>query len=340
MSHWFVEHSRPRIAMTIMIMCFVHVVSSFHAQDAISCLVPARWAGGQSVISHYSTTQNRHQLSSLTFDLQHRKVDQGIANSAFETSKIQIYSVLPDRNGYGGSHVIFGTIEHDVEGEFLKRFRAVTGAFKRIALTHDTFVSGGIHLGYGMRTWRNLGVWDSQYLLNPITPELEESGENILLDQKHYLESGVEIGYQSSLFGISYRAVHAPVNQSLFRYQKDPYAFRHTVLALGQFDIETSRNTWKCVVWGEFERQSGAQLFSMGSLLQYGLGYDTRLSDAGSSTLIGIGAVYRNTGQIAPIFSCQFQRQWTCWIAPDVAVGPTNINTGWTAGVRSFIDWY
>ena len=86
--------------------------------------------------------------------------------------------------------------------------------------------------------------------------------------------------------------------------------------------------------WLEMERQAGAQLLSLGTMFTVSVGEDSQFTDLKSATRIGLGAVYRSTGQIAPVLSCQFERRWTCWVAPEMAVGINSIRSGWNAGMR------
>ncbi len=90
--------------------------------------------------------------------------------------------------------------------------------------------------------------------------------------------------------------------------------------------------------WLEMERQAGAQLLSIGTMLTMSIGEDSKFTELKSATHIGLGAIYRSTGQLAPVVSCQFERNWTCWIAPEMAVGLTSIRSGWNAGMRVHLN--
>lgn len=302
-------------------------------QDAISCLIPARWAAGQTVNGPSTTGLQRSRSPRLTLDLTHRAINLGIANSDYSTSRAYVNYAIPERSGSGEFGWI-GAVEDDREGDALQRLRIIAGGYKKVQLAPKRFLTAALQLGYGRRAWRSMGIWDSQYLQNPAAPELAESGEASGAAPQHYLETGLELAYQSYQATAAYRLLHAPVNQGFFPYTKDPYALRHTVFLSRWQDIETGGVPLRNLTWMEWEGQAGARLASFGTLFTTTLGEDSQFTELKSATRIGFGAMYRNTGQVAPVISCQFDRRWTLWIAPEAAVGATSVRSGWNAGMR------
>ena len=332
MSRLFVDLRHGALAL-LLSFCSL----SMQGQDALSCLIPARWSAGQAVSARALSGFQQSLLPKLTVDLSHRNIDLGLVNSPFQTSRLHLTYAIPERSG-GGEAGWTGQLEDDREGESLQRPRIVAGAYKKVRLAKNRFFSAALHLGYGRRTWRNNGIWDSQYLLNPVAPELAESGESSAMGAVNYLETGIELGYQTLQFSAVYRALHAPVNQGFFRYSTDPFALRHTVLLSRQQEIRGMSFPLRNLSWLEMERQAGAQLLSIGTMLTMSIGEDSKFTELKSATHIGLGAIYRSTGQLAPVVSCQFERNWTCWIAPEMAVGLTSIRSGWNAGMRVHLN--
>jgi hypothetical protein len=302
-------------------------------QDAISCLIPARWAAGQTVNGPSVTGLQRSLSPRLTFDVTHRAISLGIANSDYSTSRAYVNYAVPERSG-GGEFGWTGTIEDDREGQAFQRLRLVAGGYKKVQIAPKRFLTAALHLGYGRRAWRNMGIWDSQFLQNPAAPELAESGESSGADPQHYLETGLELAYQSQQATAAYRMLHAPVDQGFFAYTEDSYTLRHTVFLSRWQDIETGGVPLRNLTWVEWEGQAGARLASIGTLFTTTLGEDSQFTELKSAMRIGLGAIYRSTRQVAPVFSCQFDRRWTVWLAPEIAVGSESIRSGWNAGMR------
>ena len=305
------------------------------AQDALSCLVPARFGSGQAIWTAQGQAIRLQQNPALTFDLYHRQVDQGLQNSQFQNSRLQATWSVPSTRGFKGTASgITGLIEDDREGAALQRFRLLVGGFKKIKIAESSHLTGAVQLGYGLRTWRNQGIWDSQYLINPIQPELAESGESFLQTSQHYLEAGTELTFQTAAWSVAYRVLHAPVDQGFFRYSKDPYALRHSALASWRKALNWSGMTLQGMLWSEIERHGGAMALSTGGMLEHSFGQESRLTDFKSATAVALGLVYRHTGQLAPLVSVRFQRRWTCWIAPEWSITTQGVSSGWSAGFR------
>jgi len=329
MSRWFGNIQHGAAAVVVALACS----TSMQGQDALSCLIPARWATGQAISAPSSQGFQRSLVPKLTVDLSHRNIDLGLVNTPFQTSRLHVNYAIPERSG-NGEVGWMGQIEDDREGESLQRLRIVAGAYKKVKLDRNRYFSAALQLGYGRRAWRNSGLWDSQFLQNPVAPELAESGESSAIGATNYLETGIELGFQSLQFTAVYRALHAPVDQGFFRYTEDPYALRHTVMLSRHQEILGASFPMRNLSWLEMERQAGAQLLSLGTMFTVSVGEDSQFTDLKSATRIGLGAVYRSTGQIAPVLSCQFERRWTCWVAPEMAVGINSIRSGWNAGMR------
>lgn len=302
-------------------------------QDAISCLVPARWTAGQSVSGPSAGGLQRSQLPRLTVDIHHRTVNLGVVNSDYSTSRAYVNYAVPDRRGKG-EFGWTGAVEDDREGTSLQRLRVVAGGYKKVQLAPQRFLTAALHLGYGRRAWRNMGIWDSQFLLNPAAPELAESGESSGAAPQHYLETGLELAYQSLHSTAAYRMLHVPVDQGFFVNSNDPYALRHTLFFSRWQDIESIGLPLRNLTWIEWEGQAGARLTSIGTLFTATIGEDSRFTELKSATRVGLGALYRSTGQVAPVLSCQFDRRWTVWLAPEMAIGTSSIRSGWNAGMR------
>ena len=337
MSPWFDNILRRRSVL----LCGVLILGSpcVQSQDALSCLIPARFGSGQAIWTAQGQTIRLQQAPSLTFDLYHRNVDQGVPNSQFKNSRLQVNWTVPSKRGSKGTASgITGLLEDDREGQALQRFRLLVGGFKKIRIGQTSHLTGAIQLGYGLRTWRNQGLWDSQYMSNPVEPALAESGESILQNNQHYLEAGTELTFQTTAWSAAYRVLHAPVDQGFFKYSKDPYALRHSALVAWRPAIPLRNTVMQGLVWSEIERHGGAMALSTGAMVEQTFGQDSRLTDLKSATAVALGLVYRHTGQLAPIVSVRFQRRWTCWLAPDWRVGSAGISTGWSAGFRSQIS--
>lgn len=340
MSPWYDDLMTRRTGLLTGLLTGLFVLCNTNAQsqDALSCLVPARMGSGQAIWTAEGQAFRLQQAPSLTFDLYHRKVEQGLPDSQFKNSRLQATWSVPSKRGFKGTASgITGLVEDDREGQALQRFRLLIGGFKKIKIAQASHLTGAIQLGYGLRTWRNQGIWDSQYLINPVQPELAESGEGILQNNQHYLEAGTELTFQTYAWSVAYRVLHAPVDQGFFRYSKDPYALRHSALVSWRKVLHVRNATMQGLLWSEIERHGGAMALSTGAMLEQTFGQDSRLTDFKSATAVALGLIYRHTGQLAPIVSVRFQRRWTCWLAPEWSVTAQGISTGWSAGFRSQI---
>ncbi len=334
--HHVMSRSFDNLPYRILLMSFMafHAME-FHGQDAASSLMPARMGSGQAIWAAGGGLANRSNSPAMLFDLVHQQVNQGVGEDGFQTSRLQLSWHFPEKHGNPGEATgILCLIEDDKEGTALQRFRLLAGGFKRIQINRSDFLTGAIQLGFGQRIWKNQGVWDSQYLLNPVQPLTEESGEALFQDRATHFEVGGELTYQAKNWTAAYRLLHAPVNQGFFRHSKDAYAIRHTVLASWYSDFKWQNTLFRSLCWTEIERQGTAMLWSTGAMLEREFGEDSRFTDNRSSTIVALGLVYRNTGQLAPIMSIRFQRRWTCWVAPEWSIGAQSINSGWSAGIR------
>ena len=334
MSRWY---ANPALRMVWVVVIFggtlpVQVVA---AQDASSNLIPARLGAGQAIWTAAGNPINQRAEATLLFDLYHQNIQQGMTSGGFQTSRMQVSWSQPERKGTSGtSYGLVGMIEDDREADVLQRLRLQCAGFKRIRIGSRAFLTGALQLGYGQRNWRNAGIWDSQYLLNPVHPELESSGEYVYRDRKHYLEMGGELTYQTPEWSIAYRVLHAPVDQGFFRYSADRYAARQSLMAAWRKDMTWKNTAFQSLLWSEIERQSGAMLFTTGVMVERSFGVDSRITGNRSATVVALGMVYRSTGQLAPILSTTLHRRWTVWLAPDWNIGLQRAATGWSAGFR------
>ena len=304
------------------------------AQDAIAPLVPARWVAGQSLATERSGRLSGVQSEFLGIDLYHRNVDQGISSGGFETSRLHATWNIPKRRSVGESFALTGTIEDDREGNALQRFRIVLGGFSKIRVDNDRFIVGGVRIGYGQRNWLNQGIWDSQYLANPAQPALAESGEGRMENTNGYLETGLELGMMSSRWTVAYAMQNAPVDQGFYAYTADPYTTQHRILLAHRTEFQMGSIPFKSLSWLEWQRQGPTSFGTVGTSLEFQIGEDSRLTELKSASAIGAGVLYRTTGQLSPLVSCNFLRKYTVWLAPDWGVGPLNVQTGWTVGGR------
>ena len=312
------------------------LLSSFDssAQDAIATLVPTRWVAGQSLSAERSGRLSGVHSESLAIDLYHRNVDQGISTGGIETSRLQATWNIPKQRSMGESFALTGTIEDDREGNSLQRFRLVLGGFSKIRLDNDRFILGGVRIGYGQRNWLNQGIWDSQYLANPAQPVLAESGEGRLENTNGYLETGLELGMMSRRWTVAYAMQNTPVDQGFYAYTTDAYTTQHRVLLAHRTSFQMGPIPFKSLSWMEWQRQGPASFGTVGTSLEFQIGEDSRLTEFKSASAIGAGLLYRTTGQLSPVVSCNFLRKYTVWLAPDWGIGPLNVQTGWTVGGR------
>ena len=141
MSRLFVDLRHGALAL-LLSFCSL----SMQGQDALSCLIPARWSAGQAVSARALSGFQQSLLPKLTVDLSHRNIDLGLVNSPFQTSRLHLTYAIPERSG-GGEAGWTGQLEDDREGESLQRLRIVGWGLQEGSIGEESFLFSRPSLG-------------------------------------------------------------------------------------------------------------------------------------------------------------------------------------------------
>ena len=303
------------------------VATSAWAQDAPSYLLPGRLGAGATLWTHDQIAGKWKGASTGLVDVQYASTTllsgaQCVTNrlaGSWTLTDAGLNSLLGRRRAFGqGEWTVMGQIEDANEADVLQRTRLVFALGRTVRLSPDWGMRVALHGGKGWRRWNATGIWDSQYLANPVDPASAASGETPLADARSYFEGGFEVGLNGTHARWSYRWLHLPTNQGLLIGSADPYPIRHSFLATTRYELaERVEGTG----WAAFETQGGARLLTLGAAAAWTFGEDSYITGFNAATVVSAGLVYRSTGHLSPLVHVAWKRRWIVWLAPDMAVG-------------------
>lgn len=301
------------------------VATAATAQDAPSYLLPGRLGAGATLWAHDAVVGKWHGQSTGLVDVQYASVTL-LSGAQCTTNRLAGSWTLTDaglnillgrRDGGQGEWTLMGQIEDSNEADVLQRTRLTFALGRSVRLSPAWGLRLALHGGKGWRRWMADGIWDSQYLLNPVDPASAASGEIELTDAQSYLEGGFELGLNGAHSRLSYRWLHLPTNQSLLD-ARDPYTVRHSFLATTRHEVQQDL---EATGWAAFETQGGARLLTLGAAAAMAFGEDSQITGHLAATVVSAGLVYRSTGHLSPLVHVAWKRRWIVWLAPDVAIG-------------------
>lgn len=303
------------------------------AQDAPSPLLPGRLEGGGTLWTHDELVGRWHAQSTGLIDLNYASTTL-LSGATCETNRLEgswsltdagLNSLLNEmgiRRGRSGQGIwtISGQIEDVNEADVLQRTRLTFAMARSVQLSPAWKLRMALHGGKGWRRWMGNGIWDSQYLANPVDPASAPSGEFEISEARSYMEGGFELGLSGATTRLSYRMLHLPFNQSLLQHldASDPYAIRHSLLVSTRQPIT---DFFESTGWVLTEFQAGARLLSVGAAAAWTFGEDSYFTGFRSATVVSGGLVYRTTGHLNPLVHIAFKRKWMAWFAPQVPIG-------------------
>ena len=304
------------------------VAASATAQDAPSYLLPGRLGAGATLWAHDAVVGKWHGQSTGLVDVQYASVTL-LSGATCTTNRLAgswtltdagLNTLLGRRGGGRGTWTLMGQIEDHNEADVLQRTRLTFALGRSVQLNPSWEMRLALHGGKGWRRWMADGIWDSQYLANPVDPASAASGEIELTDSRSYFEGGFELGLNGAHSRLAYRWLHLPSNQSLLGHDGalDPYTVRHSFLATTRHEVQQDL---EATGWAAFETQGGARLLTLGAAAAWAFGEDSQITGHHAATVVSAGLVYRSTGHLSPLVHVAWKRRWIVWLAPDVAVG-------------------
>jgi hypothetical protein len=325
---------RPWAAGLLLAACGTGMWSTGSAQDAPVFQLAGRHAAHQPM---WSTGGPRLDLSlkpTISASLQYRQANTGITGGSFTTSQAHL-AYQPGRKPWRFSL----RIADDREADVLQRLNIMAGGAYRVRLASDLHFVAGFVLGYGQRTWRNRGVWDDQYVNNPIDPAAGLTNEvTINGARSHHFDAGISCRIDSKHSTTAYRLLHAPADQGFLRNGSDRMDLRHSLIYVYSGKLELSAFTLPFRAWAEIERQSGAMRGSVGGWVEWTFGQDSRLTGFQSASIIVVGCSADASGLLSPILGTTIDRQWTIWASPDIRFWGEHPGTGaWSIGLRGLL---
>ena len=306
-------------------------VASVCAQDAPSYLLPGRLGAGQSLWTQEANAGKWHSQSVGLVDVQHAAttllsgaecVSNRIAGS-WTITDAGVATLLANAGGKRrmagqGSWTLVAQFEDADDAGVVRRTRLVAAVGRSVRLSPTWGLRLALHGGRGSSRWGQTGIWDSQYVANPLDPASAPSGETPLPGARSYLEGGFELALTAPTAQVAYRALHVPSNQSLLEGSEDPYTTRHSFLGTVRTAVA---DQVEATGWVEFETQGGARLFTVGAAGAWTFGEDSYFTGFQSATVISGGAVYRSTGHLSPLLHVAWKRRYIAWFAPDIPMG-------------------
>lgn len=323
-------------------------VATAVAQDAPSYLLPGRLGAGQTLWTHDANAGKWHSQSIGLIDVQYAAttllsgaecVTNRIAGS-WTITDAGVATLLANAGGKRriagqGSWTVVGLFEDADDAGVVRRTRFVAAVGRTVQLSPTWGLRLALHGGRGSRRWGEQGIWDSQYVANPLDPASAGSGETPVLGVRSYLEGGFELGLIAPTVKLSYRLLHVPSNQSLLDASEDPYSSRHSFLGTVRKSVA---DQVEATGWAEFETQGGARLFTVGAAGAWTFGEDSYYTGFKAATLVSGGLVYRSTGHLSPLMHVAWKRRYMVWVAPDIPVGARAAASGLHIGLRARLE--
>lgn len=301
------------------------------AQDAPSYLLPGRLAAGQSLWTQGPSAGQWHSQSVGLVDVQHTATTllsgaECVSNrivGSWTITDAGVATLLANAGGKRrmagqGSWTLVAQFEDADDAGVVRRTRLVAALGRSVQLSPTWGMRLALHGGRGSSRWGGTGIWDSQYMANPLDPASAASGETMLADARSYLEGGFELALTAPAAQIGYRLLHVPSNQSLLEGSEDPYTSRHSFLGTARTSVA---DQVEVSGWAEFETQGSARLFTVGAVGAWTFGEDSYFTGFQSATVVSGGAVYRSTGHLSPLVHVAWKRRYIFWFAPDIPVG-------------------
>ncbi len=298
------------------------------AQDAPSYHLPGRLGAGTTQWTHRPVAGKWNRQSVGLVDVQYVSTTL-LSGAVCVTNRIAGSWTLTDaglsnllNRGSGtrratgrGEWTVVAQFEDSDEAGVLQRTRLTTALARSVQLSPTWGVRLALHAGRGARRWGSQGIWDSQYVANPVDPASAASGETAYTDSRSYFEGGFELGAVAPRAAVSYRWLHVPANQSLLAESSDPYTIRHSVLGTTHW---AATDNVEAKGWAEIEVQGGARLLTIGAAGAWTFGEDSYFTGMRAATVVSGGLTYRTTGHLSPLLHVAWKRRWVVWVAPDI----------------------
>jgi hypothetical protein len=323
------------------------------AQDAPSYLLPGRLEAGNTLWTHDLAAGTWSSQTAGLIDLQYqsttllsgsecitnRMAGSWIVTDAGLSNILSAAGMRRRMSSARGQWMVMGQLEDGNDAGVIQRTRLTLALGRSIQVSPNLNLRLAFHAGKGWRRWTGGGIWDSQYLSNPVDPAAANSGESVLLDSRSYAEGGFELGASTASTRLSYRILHLPSNQSLLNQSNsdDRYTSRHSLLASTRHALQDGIEG---LGWVAFEYQGGAKLMTAGVAAAWTMGEDSYFTGFKSATVVSGGLIYRTTGHLSPMVHVAWKRQWILWLAPDLPVRPPNgraAESGMQLGLRAII---
>lgn len=318
MLRWFVN--------TLCLLAFATAA----AQDAPSYHLPGRLGAGTTQWTQRPVAGKWHAQSVGLVDVQYASTTL-LSGAVCVTNRIAGSWTITDaglsnllNKGRGtrrmagqGEWTLMAQFEDSDEAGVLQRTRLTAALARSVQVSPTWGLRLAFHAGWGARRWGMQGIWDSQYVANPVDPGSAASGEAVYAGSRSYFEGGFELGAVAPRAAIAYRLLHVPANQSLLDGSSDPYTSRHSVLATTRFPVADGV---EATGWAEIEMQGGARMLTVGAAGVWTFGEDSYFTGARAATVVSGGLTYRTTGHLSPLLHVAWKRRWVVWLAPDVPV--------------------
>lgn len=214
----------------------------------------------------------------------------------------------------------------------------------RASFTRLVPVAAGKHLvaGIGLGMLRiqadaAAGIWESQYLLNPLDPASAPSGEISRTNFARVVpDLAGHLGFSSSRKGqILYAFHHLPFDLSMLYGDRRGANLHHQLMAQkrGATTFVGLPFDWTARLIAQ--RQSGGQFFAASTWASFAFREESVYTDFARTPKILLGLTLTSTGSLSPILGLDWKELGSLWIAHAAPLGPMTRLSVWQVGLSA-----
>ena len=228
-------------------------------------------------------------------------------------------------------------MQHKQYSPSLSAFQVRIMALKWIRIDAESWWYTGLELGLGrLQMNPERGVWEDQYLLNPLDPSSAISAESSWMDfQRTLPDLAGHIGWaHSPNRKFSYAFQYLPFDRGILFQSISRKNFHHalTYRLKGKWEPGVLFADWHLQFQGE--RQAGAQVFGICAWAEVSTQSSSIYTTLERPPRLLMGAELRTLGLIRPMLGLAIREQYRFWISHTADMRRQGFYTDWTAGLR------